>query len=65
MNVPPCIINQLKDWRALKEKGNSICYAIKSYEALIRFYRCKNKNRKKSHYKDYARFNCKSFDAAE
>ncbi len=60
MKVPDCIILQLNEWNK-SPKGQSKIYAIKSHKALIRYYKCKNKKRRDSHYKDYLRLNRKSF----
>lgn len=61
MTIPDCTIFLLNEW-SKNPKGESTIYAIKSYKALIRYYKCKNKKRRNSHYKDYLKFNRKSFE---
>lgn len=62
MNKVPDSINQvLLQFRIRGVKGSSANYTLKAHKALRRFYLCGDKNRARSHYNDYLRFNAKSF----
>lgn len=68
MKIPLCLILQRTELRTAKnKKGVAYRYAVKAVNALIRFYKCLDKNdrRANKHYNDYLKYNAKKFGVSD
>ena len=63
MKVPEWLVLQLKELQNSPIRGQRISYSVKSCKALIRYYKCLNKNRNRSHKhcNDYVKYNNLAF----
>ena len=63
MKIPECLVLQLKELQNSPIRDKWVSYSVKSCKALIRYYKCLNKNRNRSHnhYNDYVKYNNLAF----